>query len=78
MPFNYSIKKITMMNGWSHISKNVDCTICRKNLNCDSIYAQKNTSIIVNGKCGHSYHKECIEPWLAKQPYCPICLQKWF
>lgn len=25
-------------------------------------------------KCGHSFHSECIDVWLAKSAHCPICI----
>ncbi|XP_057531775.1 E3 ubiquitin-protein ligase RING1-like isoform X2 [Amaranthus tricolor] len=24
-------------------------------------------------KCSHSFHLSCIDPWLMKQPTCPVC-----
>jgi hypothetical protein len=57
--------------------KNDDCTICRQSLTIDSIYGQENNKIssIKTGKCGHSFHKECIEPWNKINRNCPICVQ---
>ena len=26
-------------------------------------------------KCGHSYHENCIVPWLKMSVYCPTCRQ---
>mgnify|MGYP001440249090 CR=1 FL=1 len=55
--------------------KNEYCTICRQSLNCDSIYAKDENyvSSICMGKCGHSFHQECITPWLKHNNKCPIC-----
>jgi protein-arginine kinase activator protein McsA len=55
--------------------KNVDCTICRQSLENDSIYAKEDNtfSLVKSGLCGHTFHNECIEPWLNKYKSCPIC-----
>ncbi|KAH0785390.1 putative ring-box protein [Histomonas meleagridis] len=29
------------------------------------------------GACGHSYHMHCIRKWIASNPNCPICGEKW-
>lgn len=53
---------------------NTECTICRCNLNSDSIYNDKLTkSLIYSGMCGHTYHSECISQWLYTNKHCPIC-----
>lgn len=59
---------------------NSDCTICRCNLNTNSIYHQEKglPSKISTGLCGHSYHEECISGWLnTNNKHCPICSKKW-
>ena len=39
----------------------------KMSLNC--IY--KNISVL---KCGHTYHKKCLSPWIKNNPLCPYCL----
>jgi len=76
----FTINNITIMNSWIHnLSSNVDCTICRCNLNTNSLYNQEKgiDSIIIKGACGHSFHNECIDPWIKKNNYCPICYSAW-
>jgi RING-box protein 1 len=80
MESKFKIKSIRALNSWCYnLPKNTDCTICRCNLNCESLYAnEKNiNSIVTTGICGHSFHDECIKPWIKNQPNCPICLEKW-
>jgi hypothetical protein len=74
-----TINSIKMITSTSYIlDKNVDCTICRQSLNNDSIYALEKgwRSTILTGLCGHTFHAECITPWLKTSLNCPICSQK--
>jgi len=74
-----TINSINMIASTSYIlDKNVDCTICRQSLNNDSIYALEKgcRSTILTGLCGHTFHSECITPWLKTSLNCPICSQK--
>jgi hypothetical protein len=62
-----------------NLPTNTDCTICRCNLNNNSLYNQDKgvDSCIIQGLCNHSFHAECILPWLAKNKHCPICSSVW-
>jgi len=76
----FTIKKITAFSSWVHnLKKNTECTICRCHLNVPSLYNQEKgiDSIVVSGICNHSFHEECINPWIKTNNYCPICFQKW-
>jgi len=81
----FKIKKITLLSTWCYnLQSNIDCTICRTNLNYNSIYAEEEgvTSSVVSGMCGHSFHVECIGKWLKSNnnfsnKHCPICSNKW-
>lgn len=80
MDTKFKIKSIKMLNSWCYnLTKNNDCTICRTNLNNDSIYCieKGKESILVTGLCGHAFHFECIHPWVTSHPNCPICSEKW-
>lgn len=76
----FKIKTIHMFSSWVYnLPTNQDCTICRCNLNTSSLYNQEKCldSNIIIGKCQHSFHEECIKPWVAKNKHCPICVQVW-
>jgi uncharacterized CHY-type Zn-finger protein len=62
-----------------NIKGSCDCTICKQNLNSNSIgYEEEGkTSEIVNGLCSHSFHAECIETWIKENKDCPICRKPW-
>ena len=74
------IKSINLFSSWVYnLPKNTDCTICRCNLNLSSLYNQEKgiDSYVVSGACNHSFHYECIKPWVEKNNYCPICFVQW-
>jgi len=43
----------------------MECAICKENFRT----GESATEL----KCRHSYHKECIEPWLNENSTCPVC-----
>jgi len=43
------------------------CTICQEHLNAYN--GAKQTSL----PCKHSFHRDCIIPWLQEKPNCPVC-----
>lgn len=63
----------------SHQVKDEHCSICRNSFDENSLnnkYVEKRDNIAI-GKCGHCFHKCCIDNWLKEQPTCPICATKW-
>tara|TARA_Y100000590_G_scaffold80784_2_gene89713 strand:+ start:850 stop:1089 length:240 start_codon:yes stop_codon:yes gene_type:complete len=77
---SFDIKSSTLFCSRVFKHKNNDCTICRQSLEEDSIYAKEDnliSELITSQYCGHTFHKECIEPWLQKYNKCPICAEKW-
>lgn len=80
MPNKFTINKIRLITSWVYnLSTNIDCTICRCNLNTPSLYNQEigTDSLIIQGTCGHIFHDECIKPWINKNKHCPICSAEW-
>ena len=76
----FQINDLRLLSFWTYdLNHNPDCTVCRYNLNANSIYAQDKgvDSFVVSGMCGHSFHYECIDPWIKISPICPICSSKW-
>ena len=78
-PFDEIIKKFeleTILELWpeqyadwkkkQHNYEKEMCSICLEY--CD------NAPMYV--KCGHAYHKNCIEEWLSSKTSCPICREK--
>lgn len=76
----FIIDKLNLVSTWVfNLPKNTECTICRCSLNGPSLYHQEKgkDSYVVSGMCQHSFHDECIKPWVQKNKFCPICTQKW-
>ena len=76
----FVVKDIKILTSWGYnLPTNIECTICRCNLNTNSLYNQDKCedSIIVRGTCNHSFHDECIRPWIKTNNHCPICSQNW-
>ena len=73
------IKMNIITTSFYDLEKNTDCTICRCNLNENSLHSKDKCmdSVVVTGGCGHSFHYECISPWVKNQPSCPICSCHW-
>jgi RING-box protein 1 len=80
MSNKFVINDIKILSCWGYnLPSNTDCTICRHSLNTQSLYYQDKgiESIIQRGSCGHSFHCECIQPWVSKHKTCPICFADW-
>ena len=77
---SFVVKSHNIFASQINVYKNDTCTICRQSLNEDSIYAKEENyfSKYITGICGHTFHKECIDPWLEKYNKCPICAQKFY
>jgi len=45
---------------------NIVCSICISDIKRNNIF---------NLRCGHMYHKSCIEQWVYKHGTCPLCRQ---
>jgi hypothetical protein len=76
----FTVKSANLFSSWVYnLPKNHECTICRCNLNVPSLYNQEKgiDSFVVTGSCGHSFHSECIKPWVDKNKHCPLCSQLW-
>ena len=76
----FNINNIKLLSSWCYdLSTNIDCTICRCSLNTNSLYNQDKgiNSKIIQGICGHTFHEECINPWINNNKHCPICSAKW-
>ena len=80
MSNKFVVNNIRILSSWGYnLSSNTDCTICRCSLNTNSLYHQDKglDSYVVEGICGHSFHYECIKPWVEKNKHCPICSANW-
>jgi len=80
MANKFVINDIKILSSWNYnLPSNKDCTICRNNLNEPSLYNTDKgiDSKILKGICTHTFHEECINPWVHKHKTCPICFSIW-
>lgn len=80
MANKFIINDIKILSCWNYnLPSNKDCTICRNNLNEPSLYNSDKgiDSKILKGICTHTFHEECIFPWVNKHKTCPICFSIW-
>lgn len=45
-----------------------ECPIC-----LEIFEESEDDSLLCTLKCGHSYHKKCVNDWLTKDSSCPSC-----
>lgn len=65
-PVGLSSDRITQLPETPSNLSEIDCSICRET-------AKTADEKCVELPCKHSFHFECIEPWLKRVPSCPIC-----
>lgn len=63
---------------WNYKATSTDCAICREKLvqicvHCSVDNTQDVMCYPSKGKCGHIFHKHCIDKWLTGSTICPIC-----
>ena len=66
---------------WSLDLQVETCTICRNHIMDMCIECQNEVVSSVCsvswGKCGHAFHKHCINKWLNTKNVCPLDTQIW-
>lgn len=72
------IVSLSFIAHWKFNTSEEMCQICKEHFESPCLScSEKQTEIICDvsrGKCGHCYHKHCIDQWLTKSPICPTCL----
>lgn len=64
---------------WRFKSADTDCQICKTHyeepcLECTTGHSKGDlTCAVSRGKCGHCFHKHCIDKWMQKNTICPVC-----
>lgn len=60
-----NLPRIQVGSDWFKNQDITDCSVCKDEFEIDQTLVQM--------PCKHSYHPECIEPWLKTNGTCPIC-----
>jgi len=68
---NNVYQKYTLINGkqkegFIHYKEDKTCSVC----------LGEEGEIDTLTCCGHSFHKQCIEPWIERKPECPKCRRR--
>jgi hypothetical protein len=58
--------KLYRRNRDNHDKEEEDCPICLIKLENNKFRL----------KCGHNFHKNCLERWVTISPICPLCRDK--
>ena len=56
---------------WQPVNDN--CPICLEKINSNGKAPDTRLTCFGNKQCEHTFHKECLQPWLLKHRHCPIC-----
>ena len=80
MTTKFTVNKMRILSWWEYdLPSNTECSICRESVNTNSLYHQEKglDSYVVKGTCSHSFHYECINPWVDKNKTCALCVKPW-
>lgn len=55
------------------VETQISCSICLEDYEPEEL---QDSGAIVQLSCGHRFHSDCINPWLARKGTCPLCRQR--
>lgn len=62
----------------SLLDKCIHCSECTEHIYNNNMFeTTKKECISIFGKCGHGYHKCCINEWLRNRKTCPLDNEEW-
>ena len=66
-PSNTQIENASILRNHTTMPTDTDCTICME-------HAHANGDLIWRElRCGHMFHRQCIDTWFSSHVQCPIC-----
>ena len=63
---NYSHNRVVVREN----VKEEICSICLEELFPEDV---ENANEVIELKCNHMFHKECLDPWIKTNKNCPLC-----
>jgi hypothetical protein len=73
------VLNLELFGYWRFSTSVTDCQICKEIFESPCLKCTKthvNGELVCDvskGKCGHSFHRHCIDSWITKNNVCPIC-----
>jgi RING-box protein 1 len=81
LPYSMKLTSWNPVGYWSFKTSQEDgCSICRNKFEepcIECLCSHQKGDLVCNpsqGKCGHVFHKHCIDKWNVKSSICPICV----
>jgi len=72
----YKLEFETYNEYLSTLYSNTICTICHEVVDYSTSFLKKPNVYYVTLMCNHTFHINCLSPWLEKQISCPTCRDK--
>lgn len=80
MTASISYNSVNLFGEWKFKFNQDMCVICRNMLTEHSEFsiAKKQFDPVIEGNCGHQFHKSCVNKWSSEyNNKCAVCCKQW-